>query len=384
MHIITADNIEVDRALDSVKNLALIANLKGCQMRNIIELTGNNFEIGEQLGKFWGDYFERHRSKGHPIIDCYLQWLSQDLPRQYEVLFSNTEKHFPDLIKEIEGMASGVNNSNLKTSKPVTREQIFVRCLWEEKRSCTSVIFKTADGYSICHNMEDDAPDGLTDGVFPLCIAKINLNNGCYHKFISFSYPFGLLGTLGVNRWFAFQGNSIGNHGKSKRWHHRIPYSVFQRKLLEMTSEVDIKMFLAEHHIPIPGHNYIVFHDRAYSLEIRPQNICKSQLCQYKLIPRHSPWHVHTNYFRNTVIDKNWLHGNECTCDWRFEKLNDFCIQYPDNITATEITKFFTALALVNSKYTSGFTLIKVSNNSTTCSGEVYFDKTESFYLDLS
>lgn len=353
-------------------------------MGSIIDLTGNNYEIGEQLGHFWGDYFESLRNKGFPIINRYLEWLNHNIPDHFIQLYRNTERMFPDLMMEIEGMANGINNSKLITNNKVTPQQIFTRSLWEDKRNCTSAIFKTDEGYFICHCLEDDAPPGLFEGVYPLCISKVNLSNGFNHKFVSFSYPFSLLGTIGFNRFLAFQGNTIGNIGKSKRYHHRIPYSVFQRKLLEMTTEAEIKLFLDTHHIAIPGHNYIVFHDKAYSLEIRPQNIRDPTFSQYKLIPRDRPWHTHTNYFRHSTVDKNWLfETDQCTCDWRFEKITDFCSRHPHHVDSSKMTKFLAALAHVNFRYTSGFAIIKISSNSTFCSGETFFGNGQVFQLNL-
>lgn len=364
----------------------------GNTMQNNIELSGSNFEIGEQLGRYWGDYFQDQNSN-IKIIKDYPKWITQK-PEYNQGLFDNTKKYFPEIMEEINGMAQGINNSNLKLKRKVTLKDVFVRCLWEEKRSCTSAVYKKNDGYLLCHNLEDELPvAGSPDGIYPLLLSKVNLINGKQqHSFISISYPFSLLGVVGVNQNFAYQGNAIGDKGKTttKTWHKRIPAMIFQRKLLEMTSVEGIEFFLQKYHITTPGHFYIVFHDNAYSLEVRPTKIERPLAHQYKLNLRKSSFHIHTNYFRNkNTIDKNWLFpkekSDEKIFDWRFEKLKEFSNKYfqkePDE---QKIRKFFVSLARVNYKYTSASLFLNVSKNKKICSGVFYFgDKEQEIKIEL-
>ena len=362
-------------------------------MRNFIELSGSNFEIGEQLGRYWGNYFQEQKSN-HDIIEAYPKWITPQKPEYNQGLFDNTKK-FPDIMEEIEGMAEGINNSKLKLQRKVTIKDVFVQCLWEEKRSCTSAVFKKNDGYLLCHNIEDDPPvKGFPDGIYPLFLSKVNLKNAEKQRsFISISYPFSLLGTCGINKFLAYQGNTIGDKGKTttKSWHKRIPSQVFQRKLLEMTSQEDIEEFLRKHYMTIPGHNYIVFHDKAYSLEIRPTTIREKPEQQYKLIPREDDFHIHTNYFRyqDYRVDNNWLYPhekmNESISDWRFDKLNEFTEKYSNKDTEDqEIMEFFTSLAKVNYKYTSASLFFDISGKKKICSGSFYFDATQNFRIHLN
>lgn len=365
------------------------------KMRNFVEISGNNYEVGKLIGQWWGDYFEEQINKNNQGINkSYLSWLIEDMSDYYKELYDNTERNFPDLIEEIEGMAKGINNSKLQLKKKVTPKQVFVRSLWEGKRSCTSAIFRKKNGYLLCHNLEDDSPPGCADGIFPLCFSKVKLHSNNYERsFISISYPFSLLGTVGINQYLAYQGNTIGDKGKTttQSWHKRIPSSVFQRKLLEMTSKEEIEEFLNKYYITIPGHNYIVFHDKAYSLEIRPTTIREKPEQQYKLIPREDDFHIHTNYFRyqDYHVDNNWLYPhekiNESISDWRFDKLTEFTGKYSNKDTEDqEIMEFFTSLAKVNYKYTSASLFFDISGEKKICSGSFYFDATQNFRIHLN
>jgi hypothetical protein len=290
-------------------------------------------------------------------------------------------------------MAEGINKSSLKI-REITPYKIFVQCLWEEKRSCTSAIFKKDKRYLLCHNLEEEPPPGGNNGILPLCLLKVNLkSDGKKHSFISISCPFSLLGACGINNYLAYQGNTIGDKGKTttQSWHKRIPSSVFQRKLLEMTSKEEIEEFLNKYYITIPGHNYIVFHDKAYSLEIRPTTIREKPEQQYKLIPREDDFHIHTNYFRyqDYRVDNNWLYPhekmNESISDWRFDKLNEFTEKYSNKDTEDqEIMEFFTSLAKVNYKYTSASLFFDIAGKKKICSGSFYFDATQNFRIHLN
>ena len=88
-------------------------------MRNLTELSGSHFEIGQQLGVFWGNWFEELRASKNPLIGFYLSWLTQDMPSYYGELYHNTKLHFPRIAEEIKGMADGVNNSRLRVKKKV-------------------------------------------------------------------------------------------------------------------------------------------------------------------------------------------------------------------------------------------------------------------------
>jgi hypothetical protein len=76
-----------------------------------IMLSGDHFEVGRNLGKFWGDYFSRmdkrvQRNKDH--FDKYKEWLMNDEMDERKKrnigLLKNMGKHFPALFQELIGM----------------------------------------------------------------------------------------------------------------------------------------------------------------------------------------------------------------------------------------------------------------------------------------
>ena len=80
-----------------------------------IMLSGDHFEVGRNLGKFWGDYFGKldkrdKRNKDH--FNNYKEWLTNDKTRKRNIgLLKNMGKHFPALLHELIGMNIGINES---------------------------------------------------------------------------------------------------------------------------------------------------------------------------------------------------------------------------------------------------------------------------------
>jgi hypothetical protein len=95
--------------LGSEESMGLIGR-KMARKRNSVKtttllLTGDHFEIGRNLGKFWGDYFGKmdkrvQRNKDH--FDNYKEWLMNDEMDERKKrnigLLKNMGKHFPALF----------------------------------------------------------------------------------------------------------------------------------------------------------------------------------------------------------------------------------------------------------------------------------------------
>jgi len=183
-----------------------------------VNFEGNYAKIGEKLGEWWGNFLLNNNPKNQKskdIIEYYLININDAWKDKYSPLLINVIKCFPDIFEEIYGITKGVLKTGLETSFL----DIFAFCLaetGEPNSNCSSVILKNKGGLFLAHNEEYDK-------IYPLLLAKVNLRKNLTCKtFISISYPFQLFGSAaGMNRNFAFQGNSIGYSGKVKKLEKR-------------------------------------------------------------------------------------------------------------------------------------------------------------------
>ncbi len=260
----------------------------------LLKLAGNNFEIGRGLGKYWGDYFAKLNievpGQRHLYYD-YREWLQDsDIDEDRGKLLTNMVRQFPNLFDELVGMTIGINES--KIGFEASLFGLFT-CWLAETDLCSSVVFKTSDGYFLAHSDE-------YDGQYPMVVADVSLEvNGKTKSFYSVSHPFQLLGSaVGINQEFVFQGNSIGCNKVTLEnlqltWNKRIPKTVFTRMMLEMSSIEEIKSLYENNASTLPNHHYVIFPDKAYSVEVKPDpgNGLVIQTLKNDL-------QIHTNHFR--------------------------------------------------------------------------------------
>lgn len=273
----------------------------------ILPLKGDNFEIGRGLGKFWGDYFgnlDKRNRRNRKLYKMYKKWLRDDEIDEGRGRFlTNMAQHFPALFHELVGMNVGINESKIgfKTSLfglftcwlGETDEE-YIDC-----NGCSTVLQPIKNGFFLAHS--DEESDEHVK-LCPLVVAKISLKTADKTShFISISHPFQLLGSaVGMNRNLAFQGNSIGYNeeisGKlQKTWCKRIPKTVFTRMMLEMSSIDEIEALYKNFGSTLPNHHYVVFSDKAYSIEVRPS--AKKDLIVFEL--EGDKPHIHSNHFLN-------------------------------------------------------------------------------------
>ena len=274
----------------------------------ILKLKGDNFEIGRGLGKFWGDYFgslDRRNGHNKELYNKYKEWLQDDeIDKGRGRFLTNMAQHFPALFYELVGMNVGINESKIgfKTSLfglftcwlGETDEDYF-KC-----SGCSSVLQPIKNGFFLAHSDEGSEESDNELKQLPLVIAQVSLKAAVKSShFISISHPFQLLGSaVGMNRNFAFQGNSIGYNeeisGKlQKTWDKRIPKTVFTRMMLEMSSINEIEALYTNYGSTLPNHHYVVFSDKAYSIEVRPS--AEEELGVFK-VESVKP-QIHSNHF---------------------------------------------------------------------------------------
>jgi len=82
---------------------------QGELMQNVKIAGCNNFEVGRNLGKYWGDFFgERGFRKNYECLyEEYKEWLLTDkLATDRLFLLNNVALNFPELMSEIIGMVA--------------------------------------------------------------------------------------------------------------------------------------------------------------------------------------------------------------------------------------------------------------------------------------
>lgn len=361
--------------------MAILKNSKVLPLR----LKGNNFEIGRRLGRFWGDYFGKmYKSNNYckrGLYCEYKEWLqNNEIEDNYAGIMTNMVQHFPSLFDELVGMNVGINESKIgfKTSL------LGLFTCWlaetdessEQYNECSSFLLPTKNGFFLAHTDENTSQ-------YPLVVADVSLESADkISHFISISHPFQLLGSAaGMNHNFAFQGNSIGcNEDIFDRlqdtWFKRIPKTVFTRMMLEKSNISEIETLYQKHKSTLPNHHYVVFRDKAYSIEVKPTD--KKELIVRKL--NSDLAHIHTNHFLDDDSSQwGYVNKNESYARLKFlkEKINGVK-------SAEEIQRIFQEFL---EEYTSGSAKNKLINRTSgsffftieqdkplSCEGELYFD----------
>ncbi|NKB37928.1 MAG: hypothetical protein GKR93_12305 [Gammaproteobacteria bacterium] len=349
-----------------------------------IHLEGGYFDIGYQLGWWWGKTFKRQQTTGSaqaflnalkkPYQDC----LNRGWDDAIYPLLQNTIKYFPEVMEEIAGIAQGATDAGFATSIP----SIFALCLEEndiQKHHCSAALVKQDNGFVLGHNEENDRR-------YPLCYAKVSLRTKSLQRsFVSISYPFELLASsAGMTRYFAFQNNSIGHAGYEEllenTWQRRVPKAVILRKLLDLTSLKEIKQLYSNYHLALPYHQYLCFADKAYSIEVRPLlNPYKLPKNQVKINEMNKDSHIHTNHFiRNIQIDMNWIWSVEADLlDTQARKLQlRNLLQQNPSLNKKNVKTALLKLARnpIYRDYTSATLIFNIQRNKRSCNAVSYFN----------
>jgi len=178
----------------------------------------------------------------------------------------------------------------------------------------------------------------------------------------------------GMNSNFAFQGNSIGCLGKvtklKSRWRDSIPKTIFSRKILELETIDDIEELFNQHRATLPNHHYIVFQDKAFSIQIRPLGK------PFKKREISKQYEFHTNHFIDDSIWK-WAAEGKKDSDDRYEYLQDSLRNgLPTKQREQMIENIVKFLAKDKrwEKHTSATLLFTISKTKHACEGFFYFD----------
>lgn len=283
---------------------------------NWVSFEGNYYEVGYQLGYWWGTHVKRLRytAPGKAFLaapdGAYGQLLSQSWYEGYWPLFENMARRFPEICEELAGMSRGATDAGF----PTTALDLLTLNLEEPLRvtpACSAIAIRRRGKVVLGHNEENERK-------YPLCFAKVTLRvNRRVKKFVSVSYPFEFFGgAVGMTPSFAFQNNSIGCSDQAlalqKTWTQRIPKSIVMRKMLECSTKSEVESLLRSHHLTLPYHQYLCFAGAVYSIEVRPMlKPTRVPSGQY-VIHRLSDFvHRHTNHFVvGGKFDESWDWGS--------------------------------------------------------------------------
>jgi len=146
-----------------------------------LEITGSYYDIGYQVGKSFGKNIEavirRQKNWNQQLMEIQNSGEGKRKSREYHRL---TQKHFPHLIQEINGMADGSG---------IHFDAIWAICIKselsateEEPEGCSTIVFKHDDNIWLFHNEDGNmAYDKM------MFLVKINPPSGV--SFISLVYP---------------------------------------------------------------------------------------------------------------------------------------------------------------------------------------------------
>lgn len=138
----------------------------------IYSVSGNNYEIGFQIGKTLKSQIIDFLGKSKSLR--FLRKEEGENPR-LQKLVEYGEKYFPQYMEEIKGITHG-SDSNLT-------DILLINCKYDFRRKgCTTVIFKDSDRTILGHN-EDNTRENLDN----CCLLKVHPEVGT--SFISFCYP---------------------------------------------------------------------------------------------------------------------------------------------------------------------------------------------------
>lgn len=357
---------------------------------NYIEISGSNYKIGYKTGRWWSEYFIRNR-KVNSVLQflrwCnYIDYFQSSWESKNEIhapLLRNTMNWYPEIVEEIAGIEKGVADAfhYHKIRMRVSFLDMFCLSLGETDDgdyNCSSAVLRTPRGYLLAHNDEYIAR-------YPVLAAKVAIKTtGKVKRFISVSYPFQLLGSsAGTNGFLAYSGNTIGCKEQiaalRSTWRHRVPLSIFPRKLIEATTINEVKDLFSQHHSTLPSHHYVIFSNRAYSLQVRPLLSPSSNPSnQIKVINIDSNTHCHTNHFiSDKGYDKKWAYyrSGELESLKRYKYLSD-ALRKQTVCDKQHIKKVFLNMAQ-HSRYrkqTAASYFFLVGKNSSSLEGHFYFD----------
>jgi len=364
--------------------VAILKNSKVLPLR----LKGDNFEIGRGLGRYWGDYFgnlNKISKRNECLYGKYKDWLQDsEIDEGRGRFLTNMVQHFPALFDELVGMNVGINESNIGFNTSLfglftcwlgETDEEYLNC-----SGCSTVLLPIKNGFYLAHS-DEESDDKFKQ--LPLVVADVSLETDDKHAhFISISHPFQLFGSaVGMNHNLAFQGNSITYNEEisrklEKTWEKRIPKTVFTRMMLEMSGIKEIKALYNNYGSTLPNHHYVVFRDKAYSIEVKPTDKKELIVCEME----GEEAYIHTNHFLKDDSGK-WVdeYKNESPARLKFlkEKINGVK-------SAEEIQRIFQEFL---EEYLSGIPKNKLINRTSgaffftveqdkplSCEGELYFD----------
>jgi hypothetical protein len=288
-----------------------------------VKFKGTHRVIGRQLGAYWAKRLCACENSGYGSRFLQNKQYKERLTKKWSEndeglfgeLFRTSQRYFPSLNDELEGMVEGVNGTTKKYGYTADIKTIFREALGEiddEKLDCSTIAHRGVSEMSLAHNEMDDSR-------YPLCYARVRLEKqpGVIRQFLTVSYPFQFFGSAaGANSAIVFTGNSIGMRGRRKEQVRRsldgrVAKTVFSRMLLEQSRLSSVERLLRRYPAVLPCHWYIATRARVIVYaQIRPRASAKAdpteQLCFQAANQEIS---CHTNHFQGDRSG-SWLWSN--------------------------------------------------------------------------
>lgn len=263
----------------------------------LIEVSGSNYDIGFILGQKLKkqvskiikiDQVDFKKKSGKPL-SFYINKTKQ--------IIGATEKHFPQYVDELLGMAegSGIDFNTLFAAG----------CEDDLVYNCTSVAGFSREGYILGHN-----EDWLRDHINSLYICRIKQKNK--PDSISLSYVGHLPGfSIGLNSASCvYTGNSIHAKGVNKKG---IPLQFLIRSFLDVKKYGELIKLYSMRNKMIGENSLVIFKDRIFDAEILPKG--------YALI-KGGNYLAHTNHLISSrVKSQEKCHSRDSA--WRLERANE-------------------------------------------------------------
>jgi predicted choloylglycine hydrolase len=261
----------------------------------VLEVSGSYYEIGHKVGSTFKINIQVISKRYQRIFE----FVEQDDKNNLKACQRITEKHFPEIMEELRGMADGAEMSfdrlfamNMRAEIDALKAQTK-----EENPGCSDIHLVTKNNTYLLHN-----EDGPLAAVGNMYVVKVTTPKGV--TFAGLSYPGIALGNgPGINSAGIMQtNNAIEGH----RYKKGVPRTIINRAMMETTSLDDaIKM--------------VTHPARANSYHHNIGSVKKQQLLSVEVIPDQYTIHetkktyVHTNH----MILQNTCH---LPCDEYYKK----------------------------------------------------------------
>ncbi len=240
----------------------------------VLRVSGSNYDIGFQIGSKFKDKIKDALSQSNKLK--FLRKEDESNPKKFNQLETIGQKHFPQYIEEIKGIAEG---SGLEY-----RDIALMNFKYEYPEGCTSIIFKTKNRMLLGHN-EDGAKENLENSFLVIANPKsgIPFFSFCYPGLLPGAFSFNSKGLVQTGNWMPTPDIRIG-----------IPRHLIDRHVVEAENVDDaLKRALLDGRASGFSYNIASIEGRAVNLETTSQKHHVTEITDK---------YIHTNHYVSTGL----------------------------------------------------------------------------------